>query len=90
MFQLRVVSEPSQDGFRRAGGIPDAPIEDDGWTHDAWLGKGTADDDDERFPQSLGEFPTLAAAIAAAKEKLGMNVSEDEPTALYADAAGEV
>ena len=89
VFHLRVESELSEDGFRRAGGLPDSPVEDDGWSHVAWLGKGTPRDGPEAFPHHLGTFSTLAEALAAAKDDLGMNV--DEPTPLVAaEAAGEV
>lgn len=87
-FRLRVESVESEDGFRRAGGLPDGAIEDDGWRHVAYLGKGTAKDDDKAFPHRLGTFTVLAQALAAAKDDLGLNV--DEPTPLVAaEAAGE-
>lgn len=85
LFYLRVESVEGEYAFRRHDGV----VECDGWKHTAWLGKGTAKDGPEKFATPLGTHPTLAAALAAAKDELGLNV--DEPTPIIAaKAAGEV
>lgn len=76
LFRVMVESEESQDGFRRAGGISEAPIEDDGFTHNVFLGYGTHREP-EKFKQHVGEYPTLGKAIHAARVELGHKEEDD-------------